>query len=187
MNALLQEQLNSFASMKHLHAEVYGRLAKARKQVNTLSMEELADLSYMLRELSKLADDIKKESFNLKGLAEKIACVLWVNMHMNEPEGADPIRTELCTATPHVQQRASLPNQKANPKEYALLMDWLGVPKTIVEQDLVRCHWPSFQERIHQLLEQGKPLPAGVNVERVYDEYSLIVRKKKDLDELTGD
>jgi len=158
---------------------------RARK-VHGLAKETLADEAFVLRQLEELADDTRKDCRAVKETIEKCACLLWVEENMNTSGRGDPIRGDLCVATPDVKEMASLPRPKTQPEQYGALMTWLGIPLSVVAQDLVRPHWPGFTDKISELAATGQPLPPGIDPDKTYPLYKLTTRLRRgvQIDEL---
>ncbi len=174
----MKQLIQTYDNLKKLHAETYATLILERGEIETCSdMELLADKVYALREISRLADDLRKESHSLMEVASKIACIIWT-AHSD----GDPIRTDLCTATPKIMQGAYIPKREKNPKEYYALMQYLGIPKEVSERETVRVHWPSFCELLTEKSEKGEPLPGGIDPNKLYTKYSLSIRAKRPLE-----
>jgi len=162
--------------IRQTHAVTYARFLKTREFMPTAMPETLADMAICLREISRLADDVRKESNSLREQMERIACARWVQAHLNDPGNADPIRGELAIGTPDVKQMVSLPRRDT--PEYQQLMGYLGVPAQLLKADLVRPHWPGFTDYVTKLAEEGKPLPPGIPKGKVYSVYRLALRKR---------
>lgn len=170
--------IDLYTLTKSTHARIY-LLAKTLHQdaiEGRCDMEELADLTYALREVFNYIDDMRKEISKTKQACERIACVLW-----SHKSDGDPIRTPYCTGTPKVKMMASLPNKRREPEKYAALMTHLGIDPSLWkgENDAVRVHWPGFVEHMTALAEKGLPLPAGIDVDKTYPVYSLTIKKGK--------
>lgn len=149
-------------------------------------MHEQADYAYAFREIYRLADDLRKEAQLNKDLSEKIACLLWVKDGTGES-----IRTEHCTCTPKVRMSAKIPKKSHDPEDYANLMRFLQIPESVwnipdEDFEVVRIHWPGFIEYVSKLLEEGKPLPPGVDPEKSHPLYSLTILGRSPVDHVSG-
>lgn len=174
----MKQLVKTYDDLKKLYTEAYATLILERGEIETCSdLELLADKVYALREISRLADDLRKEAFSLMETASKIACVLWT-AHSD----GEPIRTKLCTATPKITQGAYIPKKSRNPKEYAELMAYLGIPNDVADNETVRVHWPSFCALLTEKSEKGEPLPDGIDTTKLYTKYSLTIRSKRPLE-----
>ena len=186
MNNQVLMQMRLCQAIREMHHEQYEFILEARKALAGMQPAALADLAFMLRESNKLVDDMRKEQNNLQEQVEKVACVRWVQANLNDGANAEPIRGEFVTATPDVKKMASLPRRSTNPEAYDALMTYLGIPKDVVEKDLMRCHWPAFTEHITELCAEGRPLPNGIDPSKTYDVYRLLLRKRADAPSLDG-
>ena len=161
----LQQRLRD---LQALHAVTYEQVNMARKQMMSLDMVQLADCAYVLNEASKLADDLRKECKGLSETLQKIACARWVTTGDGEP-----IRGELCTATPQIKEMRQMP--KSGTPEYSKLMAHFGV----IDDTLpIHPHWPAMVEYLTSRTEQGLPPPPGMEGAEVYQQCSLTMRRK---------
>lgn len=159
------------------HDDIYRHLQDLEINVRAgNSLEEHADTVLALRESCNLFDDMRKMCNGLKELTEKICCAIAI-----KDGQIDPIRTDHCTATVCIKQMASLPRRSTNPKDYEALMSYLCVPKSLWDgtNDAIRPHWPGMVDHITQLAKEGKPLPPGISIDKVYPVYKLSPLTKK--------
>jgi len=151
--------------------------ANTRLRDGRVAPGDLVDLAYVYRSIAAIADDTRKECTALMELAERMACMRWVTEHTNDPEAAKAIHGELAVGVPDLKMMASLPKPSTKPAEYKALMMWLGVPADM--HMLVRPHWPALTDLLTQLAAEGKPLPPGVDANKTYPVYRLLLREKK--------
>lgn len=164
----------AYKTVSDMHTTAYQELQDVQDAVKTCSdPKELADYSYGLREISKYSDDIRKIADAIKETAEKIACAICVR-----DEHVGTIRTPYCVATPKLRMTASLPSKKREPEEYNRLLEFLGIRGELSETDCVRLHWPGMVDLITMRMEQGKPLPPGMETAKTYPVYSLSPMRK---------
>lgn len=141
---------------------------------------ELADIAYAASQMETLFDDSRKECKRLRETSERLACLYWMRRG-----NTDPIRTPWVTASPNMSQFASCPRRRVEPEAYAALMNHLGIPEDVWqrEEELVRPHFPGWVAYLTELAEAGKPLPPGIDPNKVYHKYSLRLRPKKGVNE----
>lgn len=166
-----------YAQAKRCFEETYALLVETKEYFERCNdMDELADVTYAMKQSEKFLKDLsstlKKQRENL----ERIACLLWVKRNV-----ADPIKTDYVTATPNLKTMASLPTKKGDPEGYAALLKWLGIREDVSEDDAVRPHWPGMVEYLTKLMEEGKPLPPGIDPGKTYPMYTLSHRKRKEI------
>jgi hypothetical protein len=161
------------AEVVKLHADVYETLTFVRKRLAEQPLEDLADITCVLNQMDKLGDDIRKECKFLSEAAQKSACLLWAVLG-----SCKPIQGRLCTASTDVKQMASLPNKSKDPVNYIKLLEYLGLPPERIEDGTLVPHWPSIVLFFTELMAQGKPLPAGIDVGKAYNLYGLRIRRK---------
>lgn len=158
-----------------LYTQTYEEIAQTRDRLPNLKVEEIADAAMVLRRIADFADDLRKEANRVKEQAERVACAVWA-----KNEQSEPIRGEYVTATPDIKYSASLPKQSKDPKAYAELMNFMGVGHELVDTGLLTLYWPKFTEWLSVQIAEGKPLPPGVNPDKLYPIYKLKMRKTKE-------
>jgi len=137
----------------------------------------LADAAYGLRELENLGEEIRKRSRRHKEIAEKMCCAICTVM-----QEVDAIKTDYVTAAPKIDLVASLPHRSTDPENYARLMDYLGIRRELwegAEHAAVQPHWPGIIDMIGKQQAAGEPLPPGVDPDKTYAKYSLLMRGKR--------
>lgn len=168
-----------------LYASIYDALATVAQDTKEKERRksELADTAFAMREISQLADHIRKRAEAIQALAEQLACML----ALRDMDG-EAIRTDYVTATPHVQQVARVPNSR-EPERYRLFMEHLGVPEelwhrpttdhdVLEKKEIVRLHWPGVLQYLTECAEQGLPVPPGMKSDLTYAKYSLRMKRK---------
>lgn len=163
-----------FTKSRKAHKEIYEELVRIKVFIKQCGrMEEQADVAYAANEAFKLLDDLRKEAQVIRELAEKIGTALWVKV-----SNGDPIRTDYVTATPRVKMTATLPKKSKDPVAYATFMRFLKIPEDIADAEVVRPHWPAVVELLSKLMEEGKPLPPGIDPDKMYPVYKMTLRGK---------
>jgi hypothetical protein len=167
---------------RKVHADLYTELNVLREAVlKCADVNEIADAAYVLRETEKFFKDLEKEARLLREHIERMACIIWVQA--GDPA---PIRTEYCSAKPDVKMMVSLPKRKQDPAGYAELMTGLGIPRGLwdipSEQHApIEPHWPGMIDYVSSLMEQGKPLPGGLDPTKTYSIYKLQITRRKEV------
>ena len=170
-----QKAKQLFSLVRTMHEQVYPVLNRLHEETKTAPATQTSavDLAYAMREISALADSVRKEAEKVNKLATKIACALWVKQ-----ESTDPIRTEYCTATPRIGAICALPTLKKDPEGYVKLCAFFGIDETEAKADTFRPHWPTMVERLSDMLANGEPVPEGIDPQQTYPDYKLTIRKK---------
>lgn len=171
-----------YREVKKLYTYHVKNLLKMRGIIEkTSSQEELLDWILALNHSNKFIDEMRKNLNALEELAEKIACLLYIQSGSTEP-----IRTQYASGTPDVKLIASLPKRRTQLPEWQKLMSWLGVPAHLVEiedQHAVDLHYPGLMAHLTRLVSEGKPLPPGIDPNKMYPEYHITLRPRKGVDE----
>lgn len=166
-----------YEKVQALHAEAYSTLESLKGGLSASSdMKAHADAAYALRETAKYADDIRKMCIAQQETCEKIACAVAIKL-----EHMGPIKTDHCTASTKIKMIASVPRPSTQPEEFAALMEYFGIKNNT--QELFRLHWPTFVDHLSDCLSEGKPLPPGIDPNKTYPEYRLVIHKKKGVNE----
>jgi hypothetical protein len=172
--------------MKKVYLLLYGLLSELRDEMKAGKYDlcDMVNFIYVMREIARLADDLRKEANGIGQMFENVACALYVKQNQNSPDKADPIRAALATGTPKLTLGAKLPHEKRDPEKYIALMTHFGIGPEALEKRVVKAYWPGICEQISQLAEQGKPLPPGINPDDTYPTYKVTIKIRKVLDEV---
>lgn len=177
---MTDDDVQIFTAIRDLHGFLYPKIKQLREETQRCrNLERLADRCMAAKQSLNYVNDLRKELNLLQELAERLACLIWVQLEMTES-----IKTEHTTAIPNVKMMAAVPKKRTQPEAYAAFMDFLGVPKALYEgdEDAVRPHWPGMVEYLSGLLAEGKPLPPGIEPDKTYPVYSLTCRKRMEVD-----
>ena len=170
--------------IKQIHRTCYELLTVLRDDVRAgkYTLDEMVNIIYVTREMSNIANDIRKEIDGIKHIFENVACAVYVTR--NE---TSPIRASLATGSPIISLGVKVPNRKKEPERFQMLMDFFGVSPNLSDTNVVKPHWPGICEQISILAEEGKPLPPGISVEDTYPTYGMRIGAVRDIDELLSD
>jgi hypothetical protein len=182
---MMKPQLQSLYLLAlELHRASVELEVKLNAEMSTcVEKTDAVDVAYAMRETWSLVHDVRKRVYVLQQRAEKLAVAL------NLADGsAENIKTDYCTATPKIRTIVSIPRRSTDPENFGKLMAWLGVPKDLwdkgdEEKEVLRPHWPGLIDHIADRLQEGKPMPPGVEPNKTYAEYSLVMRGKKGIAE----
>jgi hypothetical protein len=165
---------------RELHGEVIRECAAQNARTKSDPRPtELADAAYALREIETFLEEARKKIKSEKEFAEHMACAVTTQVYQT----AEAIRTEYCTAKPDVKMVVTVPSRSKDPEKYAAMMEYLEVPRVLwdsgEEHAVVKAHWPGLVAHLDKLQAQGKPLPPGIDPNKTYPNYKLIIRGKK--------
>lgn len=184
-----------YAVFVRAHEDLYKSLVQTREKVDAakLSAPEMCDITFAIREIKAIADDIDKEiNVLLKRLALAV-CIQWVMDAASDPDVDDKIEGQFCTGFPDVKDTCVPPTFAKDPKRYNELCDFLQIPEMLRDRGkelfqegefrtkIVDIDWNGFQDYIRRLQLNGYPMPPGIDQETVFKEQKLTVRKKRDL------
>ena len=178
---MLLELVGKYKSMRTVYLDCYQHLSRIRDQIkaNMYNTNEIVNFIYVMRDIAKFAEDLKKEANGVEQIAVNVACAIWITK-----ESSEPIRGALATGTPNIKIAAAIPNQRREPEAFEALMVSLGVDPKAVVNGTVKPYWPGIMEHISSLAEQGLPLPAGIDINKTYTQYKMRITPYKGLDEV---
>lgn len=172
--------------MVTVHEETYKTLLILRALATKpeVYLPELIDCCFVVKEISRLADDLRKE---LNGVIKSIAktmCTQFLSQmeNINNPEDPTPLRGQLATGSPKVRRMASIPNMRSDPENYMKLMKALGFTEDAVKMNIARIHFPTLTKLVIERDENGVALPPGLENATLYPEYSVMLRGRKGID-----
>lgn len=175
------EALRVFQQCQSSHRELIALLVELEKSVKICGdVKELSDTAYALRESLKFAKHQKVEVEKLGKLVAQLTTLLWSQM----PTVLREIETDWCKCSPDPQPRASVPKPDRDWDRYKKVMESVGVPKELIETQMMRIDWDLFGEYLAQRKAEGHGLPDGIDPGRTYTEYRLHIRKRRDLNEV---
>lgn len=168
---MLSQLITAYAEARRAHMMMCQQFVMVEQQLRgSRDMKELADAVHALKQISDLANDIKKEANRRKEFFERLCCAVWMN------GDGSPIKTEYCTGSPEVKQTVATP--KSDTPEYADFCKHFGVDPSLP----FRPHWPTMLDRISDDLAQGKPLPPGCDPSTVWTVFRVATRRIKPID-----
>lgn len=176
--------IKEYKNLNDFYLKYYGLLSAVRDAAKDkkYTLPESVDLLYVIRETSKLLNDLRKESDGVENVMINITCLLYLTKSDDKP-----IRGKLATGSPNVSMIAKIPNMKRDPEEFAALMEYFGIPRGPIEEGILKPYWPGLCEHISRCAEEGKPTPPGVSKDSQYPLYKMSIRHKRDLLEIFDD
>lgn len=172
---MLQQAKDYYKLVFDFNMELQRQIPAMQELLQTgMCLEEQADLHYAIHRAFEMLEETLKHMRVVENLSTKVLCLKW-SLQSN----GDNVKTDYVTATPQVTEMPKMPSEKSSPDEYRRMMADLGVPLDMVENDVVRPHWPGFKDMVHTLAEQGLPLPDGCDLTSSYPVYKVRLRKKK--------
>lgn len=166
----MSKLLSAYKSVKQLHDTLYPALQQIRQIVPThATTKNIADAALMLRKMSELLDDTRKECDKLAGLVSQVGCMMLVTKGTGEP-----LAGEYATAYGKVSTAAKLPSFSQEPEAYKRLCEILNVPY----HPLTRLHWPAIRDAISEHLSNGGTLYPELQPYVQYNETKLIAAER---------
>lgn len=177
------ELVQLFRAIRLLYSDHRPKLTRLDAEIRvSRDLGELADITYALKEYAKLLEALRKTVAAETRMAERMACMLWM-----QGESTEPIRTDFVTASPRISISAKLPTRRKHPEDFAKLMEFLKIPREHWDVDeeesvVVDIHFKGFAAMISDRAAKGLPLPPGVDPKQTMSEYFLTCRGKKEVD-----
>ena len=180
----LLDLIKEYGKIKQMYLSCYELLSTLRDELRASKYElnDMVDIIYVTREISKLVNDLRKEADGIAHVFENTTCMIYVSLNQT-----NPIRAPLATGTPDLKLGVKVPNRNSEPERFYKLMDFFKVPMSSFEERVIKPHWPGICEQISILAEEGKPLPPGINPEDTYPTYTVRIRPMQDIDALVND
>lgn len=173
-----QEFLDLYTRVNLDHRELVAKCVMLENMVTKLSsLDELADLAYVLRTLYDHVDESRKEIKRMQALVAKLFYVLWAT----DPTSPETVKTKWCTCSPDPKTQAAVPSPDKEPERYALVMRELGIPEDIIKLGIIRVGWEEFGELLTARSRAGLPTLPGIDLAKTYTEHRLTIRKRTDL------
>lgn len=175
---MLPQLKQTYRDTKQVHSKLYQELKQIEQLFATQNLAGKIDTVYALQKISDTLTDIRKQVDKVvKSMTKPISIQM-------EFEQIERVSTPYCTAKTKVEVFANLPHKREkDPEKFDKIMNSLGVPLQVAQQEGVRFHWPGFKEILTQQQEQGLPLLDGISLDEIYTEYTLQCRKKLEPDE----
>lgn len=173
-----RELTERLTDIEEAHAETFKLLLECRTPPMGATNEDLVDLSFIMREAENLCEDLRKELRGARDFLGRIICMRWLYENLNTLDVDMSIRGKLATGTPQVRTMASLPLPEKDPEAFVAFMKRIGVFGQALKRSLVKVHWPAVTDYLTDLIAKGKPLPPGIDPNRTYTVYQVILRKK---------
>ena len=173
--------LKEYTEMKQVYLSCYELLANLRDDLRTgkYKVEDIVNFIYVMREISKLTNDLRKETDGISHMFENMACMLYTVANKT-----DPIRASLATGSPDVKLGVKIPNREKEPEKFYALMNFFNVPSDALKKKVAKPHWPGICEQVSIMAEEGLPLPPGLDPDNTYPTYRVMIRGLQDIDEL---
>lgn len=164
MHRIVSDLRDKLTEITLLHRTLFLQLRSTEEAVKTgtLSSETaLVDAAYLMREMSKLLDDTRKEMDQVKDTACRTACLSWTTKQLSDPSIGGTIRGEIAVGTPDIKMVPKFP--KKGTQEYEAFCTAFGLKREGLDADVFHIHWPHAVEYVSDCIALGKPLPPGID------------------------
>ena len=162
-------------SVVQAHEKLVGDLMVMREpiQKGQVPTDVLVDVGFLLREMQRHLDEMRKDAKAREELIGRILCLQ--SIRAMQGGEAVSLKGQLATGSPKLGYSPQLP--ELGTPDYDDLMAFLKVPKEAYGNKLVVPHWKHVQELLNELAEQGKDSPPGVKQKPEYK--TIFTRRKK--------
>lgn len=137
-------------------------------------VSDLVDIGYLLREISKLYDGLRKEADRtLKQVNKTIGLRILERNAENPMSATDSAKGSLASGKIRITQQPILPKQGT--KEHKELLEELGIVDPL---GITKVHWPNLCNYLTTNLEEGGKGLKSVSQDDVFKEIQVTYRKK---------
>ena len=156
-----------------LQLKIHTLLNETVNQVGALSIEDLCDVGFLMREVSRMMKDLVKGIDGKQGIVSRVlasrATTAALQGEMLE------LRGELCSATPEVKTKPIFPTEGT--PDYEKLMRWIGLDKQeLIDSPMLRPSFRGVEEELTKRMALGEPAPPGVTSS--FTEVTVVYRKR---------
>jgi hypothetical protein len=163
-----------YIEAKTLSQEITLKLETLRAQLPNMSVREVVDGVYALRETRDYLDKIKKDVEKMRSWFAKVGV-----LHC-EARDLTEVRTKYCTGKPVEDVQFIFPQKREkDPKGFDAVMKDLGIPEEIYKNEVVRIHWPEFQNYCNKLLAEAKNPPGEISPSDSMGKYDFKIVKRR--------
>lgn len=160
----------AYAVIKQAHEECHHALKVAETRYKDCALRDLADMLNALNQVSKYADDIRKDYDALAGDLKSDICARF----FANPNPGNVITATTCKAYPSVSINVGVPTFHKHPEDYLALMEWLQVPADLWEQGpllteegefrtkVVDISYPGYKHMLERYVLAEVPLPSFI-------------------------
>lgn len=140
---------------------------------NSNLLTDMVDDLYLLKQMEQFHDQFARDlRRQIESHSAQLAMCLIAH-------GSRSYATDWATATNRTDVKPSLP-ERGSPAYHELLTH-LGVPLDRHEEDGMRPHWPTIKAKCELALEQGLPLPPGIDPALTKLQPSIAIRGKQEV------
>ena len=150
----------------------YARVGDAKRIIETcVSGPDLVDLTFAMRKLAQMYDDLRKEANRAAELAQLKACAVATARNQTT------IRGHIATGSVDAKMEANLPSRITQPEAYGMMCEYFGLPR---DNDVFRFHWPTVCERITTAVANGAQLPPFLAPDKSRTKFVLTLYERKE-------
>jgi len=141
-----------------------------------LTMDELADIGFFLRETENALDEARKDAKAHKELLSKVMGLRIARQSLTDPSTDTVVHGRYASASADTKIRPKMP-KKGSP-EYEAALDYFFVPRRAVAEGVLKIDWKGASDYLTAKAENGEKLPVGL--QETYTEVTCtFVRKNK--------
>lgn len=143
------------------------------EELETQNLEEGLDCGYAIRESVEYINSVRVSLEKLSGRIQFAIALALLRQSLKS------WKTSHVTGTVNTRMAATPPKKSTNEEMYFKLMDYFKIPREVSEKELVRIHYPAFEEYCTELAMNGEPPPAGINHTDLKGFPRITFRKRK--------
>lgn len=173
MSKLKGELKLLYEQMEALQMRVHEMAAALGGQIPVERTPDLIDIGFMCREISNIADDIRKTASSRQAVTGRLIAMRAAAATMQGEEVV--LRGEMATARPETDMKPKLPDPGS--EDWNALMRWIGLTDEQIQRDMLRPSFSRLSEILKERAERGEQPPPGI-VHTFSDAMVVFTRRK---------
>ena len=166
------ELLLMFRRLQEFQLELHGVLNSVPSELSTDSVGDITDSGFFCREISRIADDIRKGCDARQGLIGRYL-VARVGAAGAQGEGLK-LDGEYATGVPDIVVKPKLPD--SGTPEFIELLRWIGCSDEQIQGDMLRPSYKGIQKVLTERAATGEQPPPGISV--TFTDATVVFRTK---------
>lgn len=171
----MKEELQGlFDQLQKLQMQIHSALASISSNLSGEKLPDMIDSGFLCREMEEIANDLRKNCADRKGLIAKMIAMRATSEFMTT--GKSPVlRGELASATPDLVTKPSIP--EPGTEDFNKLMSWLGCSDELIQRGVVRPSFTSLKDIVTRATVEGNKPPPGISL--TFTEATVVFRRRK--------
>jgi len=147
------QQILAYISIDHEQKLTVLRSLISKLKDEELTLTEMVDIGYLLRECEKHLDEMRKDFKAHKEKIGKVVCHVLALQDRFSHSG------ELATGSAKASYHSAIPHPEHQPEAFAKICEWFNIDVGTGPVGAMRFHWPTIKKYITDAMERGEELP----------------------------